>query len=138
MSFLRHMARREISASSLATVTTSSGIMDVISRQVRSRGGDIGTPSDALDQKRLATHRFVAYVWDSDTCHGSSVLCKLVEPFKEDVLFVDVTTLSHPLPTWLHGTPTVVDIRDPTNRQAYKGSSALQILAEAYRTDIPE
>lgn len=112
--------------------------MDEINAQVRSRGGDIGASGENLDQKRLASHRFVAYVWASDTCRGSRRLRELVEPFKEDVVFVDVAKLSRPLPTWLHGTPTVVDVRDPSERQAYKGTSALQMLAAVYGTKVPD
>ena len=104
---------------------------------VEQRAAD-AAPAESLDRKSLVAHKFVAYVWDAAECRGSAALRTLTEPFKEDVLFVPVASLTKPLPAWLHGTPTVVDVRDPADRQAYKGTAALQMMADSYGVAIPQ
>lgn len=69
---------------------------------------------------------FVLYV--ADDCIGSAESLQVVEPFKEEVRVINVADLERPLPDWLIGTPTCVDMRQ-SEMVAHRGTDAIALLS---------
>ena len=86
-----------------------------------------------MSNEDLSFKRFILYVApnknDPNTlCSGSRKAMKLVEPIKEDVVIQSVQTMKDKkieIPSFLIGTPTLVD---QTDTVAYMGSRALEKL----------
>ena len=73
---------------------------------------------------------FVLYTRAS--CRGSTVIQKMIDPVREDFRVVDVDTLDRStLPSWLDGTPILVDVRT-AKRELYRGTDAAVTVQEVY------
>uniref|UniRef100_A0A6C0KBR5 Thioredoxin domain-containing protein n=1 Tax=viral metagenome TaxID=1070528 RepID=A0A6C0KBR5_9ZZZZ len=70
--------------------------------------------------------KFVLYV--ASDCVGSEKAKQAIDSFHEDVRIIDVHTLARPLPEWLIGTPTCVDMRSGS-MVAHRGTDALALLS---------
>ena len=83
---------------------------------------------------------FVLYI--ADDCPGSVEALQACESFSEEVRIINVRDLPRPLPEWLVGTPTCVDVRDGA-MVAHRGSDAILLLRNfspqtEKRMDLPE
>ena len=73
----------------------------------------------------MVFQKYVMYV--SADCVGSAKAIDAAQNFREEVRLVDVADLARPLPTWLRGTPTVVQ-NTPEGMLAYAGTGAIEFL----------
>ena len=73
----------------------------------------------------------------SQLCRGSREAMKLTKAIQEDVHVQGIQPLlkaGKPLPPWLDGSPILVDT---ATKQAFKGSSALEVLSSATKPPPP-
>lgn len=97
-----------------------------------------------VDEKKImaAFKKYVLYVnadrdSPSQLCRGSREAMKLTKAIQEDVHVQNIQPLlksGKPLPPWLDGSPILVDT---TTKQAFKGSSALDVLSSATKAPSP-
>jgi hypothetical protein len=84
------------------------------------------TPTDVVFEK------FVLYKSTRAGDKGSRKLTQMLEPVIEDFRVIDVERLDKDsLPTWLNGTPVVVDMRTD-NKLAHRGTAAIELVQDTY------
>lgn len=68
---------------------------------------------------------FMIYIRQAK-CEGSRVLMDAIQPLESNLYEMhDVTKLSEDRPSWLNGTPIIVDMRES---MVYRGSDAIQLI----------
>jgi hypothetical protein len=101
---------------------------DDVAKYIRAR--ESNAPPPPQQQPETVLQNFVLYTSNRPGDRGTEKIMGIIDNFREDFRIVDVASLDN-RPTWLNGTPIVVDLRE-TAKIAHRGSAAIELVEEVY------